>query len=269
MFLKRYILTIFLLIGVLSLYAQQIQGVVTDVKGQPLSFVSVALLSSRDSSVVSSSITGEDGSFVLPIEMDEGIIRTSLLGYKTYYTAIKNGNVGAIVMQEDSRTLGEVTVSAGRIVQNKNGYSVRLSGTGLEKLSSAQETLPFLPGVSMRENRIMLLDRLPVIYVNGVKIMSQDELSSLLPARIEKIEVDYLAVGEGATEKGGTIRITTKKEMSGGYSGYLREELMGTPKYGHLRDAPTVTFDASVGRWTFNYYMRYNHQKLLEDATRK
>ena len=63
----------------------------------------------------------------------------------------------------------------------------------------------------MSNDKIMLLDKLPVVYVNGVKITSQDELAAILPKRIENIEVDYLAIGEGATEKGGVIRITRKK----------------------------------------------------------
>lgn len=39
------------------------------------------------------------------------------------------------------------------------------------------------------------------------------------------------------------------------------------PKYGYTGEAPTFVIDASTGRWTFNYYTRYAHRKLIEDAT--
>ena len=102
--------------------------------------------------------------------------------------------------------------------------------------------------------------------MNGIKINSQDELAALLPKNIENIEVDYLAVGEGATTKGGVIRITTKKQKDGGYSGYLGLKAGAMVAYGYNSSSPTFVFDASIGKWTFNYYAVNQHQQLIEDA---
>jgi hypothetical protein len=160
----------------------------------------------------------------------------------------------------------ETVVVVGKSLQHKaNGYTLPIKGSGLENSQSAQEMLSFLPNISIQDNQITLLKKAPIIYVNGFKITSQDELTGLDPQRIEKIEVDYLSVGEGVSSPGGTIRITTKRERDGGFSGSLRESVTEMLHYGHIKDTPRFTFNASQGKWSLNYYAYYNHQKLLGD----
>ena len=264
---KLFLVVLFLGCILESLIAQNISGKVVDEKNDPLVGVNVLLLSKTDSTYLAGTSTDKDGAFVFANKNDVGTLMFSFIGYHSiYHTLDGNENIGIIKMQVDEHLLDEVTVVGSRIINNAQGYSIRPSGSGLENCNTSQELFAFLPGISVSENKINLLDKLPIIYVNGIKINSQDELATLLPKNIENIEVDYLAIGEGATTKGGVIRITTKKQKDGGYSGYLGLKAGAMTAYGYNSSAPTFVFDASIGKWTFNYYAVNQHQKLIEDA---
>ena len=265
---KKFFLVVLFLGCILeSLIAQNISGKVVDEKNDPLVGVNVLLLSKADSTYIAGTSTDKEGAFVFANREDAGTLMFSFIGYHSvYHTLDGNENIGIIKMQVDEHLLDEVTVVGSRIINNAQGYSIRPTGSGLENCNTSQELFAFLPGISVSENKINLLDKLPVIYVNGIKINSQDELAALLPKNIENIEVDYLAVGEGATTKGGVIRITTKKQKDGGYSGYLGLKAGAMAAYGYNSSSPTFVFDASIGKWTFNYYAVNQHQQLIEDA---
>lgn len=259
------LMTFFLSYNVL---AQNITGKVVDLSKRPIPNAVVVLYKTTDSSYIVGTITTEDGSFTLHKESTDSqlFLKVSSLGYKSEVRSIAEDSLGTIILAEDSKMLEGVTVIGNRIVNNANGYSLQLQNTGLENSSTIQDVFAFLPGMSVEQNKINLMGKQPVIYVNGLKIISQDELAALSPKRIVKIEVNYFSVGEGANEASGTIRITTKKEVEGGFSGYLQETVSEMPKYGHVFDSPTFVFDASLGRLSMNYYAIYSHQKLLEDA---
>lgn len=266
--MKHFILSIGIAFLVTSVtHAQNIIGKLVDNENSPLVGANVLLLTKVDSAYIAGTVTDNEGNFVLVSEKDGGVLMFSYIGYHNVYHALTGENAGTIKMQEKTQTLDVVTVTASRIVNKAQGYSIRPIGSGLENCNTSQEMLAFLPGISVSEDKIMLLDKLPVVYVNGVKITSQDELAALLPKRIANIVVDYLAVGEGATEKGGVIRITTQKERDGGFSGYLSAKVGVLTAYGYNNSAPTFVFDASLGKWTFNYYAINSHKQLLEDAT--
>ena len=266
---KRVFLFIIMFLGysLESIVAQDISGTVVDENNHPIVGVNVLLLSKADSTYLAGTSTNNDGNFTLNNRNDAGILMFSFIGYHSVYHSLDgNENVGTIKLQANDTMLDEVTVVGSRIINNAQGYSIHPAGSGLENCNTSQELFAFLPGISVSENKINLLDKLPVIYVNGIKINSQDELAPILPKNIENIEVDYLAIGEGATTKGGVIRITTKKSKDGGYSGYLGLNVGAMTAYGYNNSSPTFVFDASIGKWSFNYYAIYKHQQLLEDA---
>lgn len=243
-----YLLIIVLHIS-LGMFSQNITGKVEDASRQPIPNAAIILLAETDSSFVAATTTKEDGTFAFERKLADNklLLKVSSLGYKTVTKAICGNDLGAITLEEDNQSLKEVTIVANRIVNNANGYALLLVGSRLENCNTAQDLFAFLPGMSVENKKISLLGKQPVIYVNGMKITSQDELTALAPKRIAKIEVSYLSVGEGANETGGTIRITTKRVMDGGFSGYLQETVTEMPKYGHTNDSPTFVFDASVG----------------------
>ena len=266
--MKQFLLVVlFMVCSMGAAIAQSISGKVVDEKNQPLVGANVLLLSKADSTYLVGTTTDKDGVFTFANRSDAGFLMFSFIGYRSiYHTLGEAENIGTIKMQIDENLLDEVTVVGSRIINNAQGYSLRPAGSGLENCNTSQELFAFLPGISVSENKISLLDKLPVIYVNGIKITSQDELAALQPKNIENIEVDYLAIGEGATTKGGVIRITTKKTKDGGYYGYIALKAGALTSYGYNTSTPTFVFNGSIGKWTFNYYAVNQHQQLIEDA---
>ena len=270
----RHLIIVCMLSCMLPCQGQVIKGRVVDTAGQPIAGATVMLLSSPDSAFVSGTITSADGRFAVDAQKRETIVSAQCLGYKRQFANVSfdSGQDSLVVdfkLEGDARLLGEVVVKGDRIVNNARGYSMRPEGTGLEKSNTTQEMLAFLPGLNVSEGKVHLFGNLPTIYVNGVKITSQDELAALRPSQIDKVEVDYLTVGEGANEKGGVLRITTKKQRNGGYSGFLRAEGEVMPKYGYVMGSPVLAVDASQGKWSVNYYALYANQELLEDASNR
>lgn len=246
--------------------SQRYKGTIVDAEGNPIEFANIALLSAKDSSLLTGGVSNANGYFAIPCDVKDVIARISYVGYKTLWKFTHTPDLGTIRMTADSYALSKVEVKGDRIKKNVNGYDIAIKGSGLENTNTTSELLAFLPGVTVENDNILLLNRQPVIYVNGLKVVSQKELEALQPSRITKVEVNYLSVGEGANEQGGVIRISTMREKDGGFSGYLSERVGEMTKYGHRSDAPSFGFDASIGRWTFNYYAMNNHVKLLEDA---
>lgn len=261
-----------MLLCMLPCQGQVVKGRVVDAGGQPLAGATVMLLSAPDSAYVSGTLTNADGRFAVSTNKRDAIVSAHCLGYKRQFAnvSLHDGQDSLVVdfkMDADSRLLGELVVKGNRIVNNARGYSLRPSGTGLEKSNTMQDMLAFLPGLNVSEGKVHLFGNLPTIYVNGVKITSQEEFAALLPTQIDKIEVDYLTVGEGANAKGGVIRITTKKQKNGGYSGFLRAQGEVMPKYGYIMGTPVLAINASQGKWSVNCYALYSNQELLEDAS--
>lgn len=242
------------------------KGSVVDTQGNPIAYANIALLSPEDSSLIAGGVSNESGYFAIPCDARSVIARVSFVGYKTLWRHASTTDLGTLRMTADSYTLSNVNVKAERIKKNANGYEIAIKGSGLEETNTVSEMLAFLPGVTVDNDNVMLLNRQPVIYVNGLKVVSQKELAALQTKKITKVKVDYLAVGEGATQQGGVIRITTQREKDGGMSGYLSESVNEMTKYGHQKDSHTFGIDAGKGRWTLNYYAMYDHRKLLEDA---
>ena len=191
-----------MLLCMLPCQGQVVKGRVVDAGGQPLAGATVMLLSALDSAYVSGTLTNADGRFAVSTNKRDAIVSAHCLGYKRQFAnvSLHDGQDSLVVdfkMDADSRLLGELVVKGNRIVNNARGYSLRPSGTGLEKSDTMQDMLAFLPGLNVSEGKVHLFGNLPTIYVNGVKITSQEEFAALLPTQIDKIEVDYLTVGEG------------------------------------------------------------------------
>ena len=168
--MKKFILILITSIVVIQVSAQNIRGKVVDNNNSPLVGANVLLLSKVDSTYIAGTTTDNNGTFFLSSQSNGDILMFSYIGYYNMYHTLKGENVGTVKMQENTQMLDAVTVTASRIVNKAQGYSIRPSGTGLENCNSSQEMFAFLPGISVSNDKIMLLDKLPVVYVNGVKI---------------------------------------------------------------------------------------------------
>ncbi len=246
--------------------ARHMSGRITDEQGNPVEFANIALLSVKDSTLTDGGVSNASGVFIIPSDAKESIVRVSHVGYTTYFRHAETGDIGTIRLIQTSVNLKNVTIKAENIHNTSTGYTFIMASSGLENSTSINSAFAMLPGVSIADEKISLFGNLPVIYVDGFKITSQEELKGLSPDRIKKIDVQYLSTGESAFTKGGVIYITTRKALQGGYTGYLGMTVNESANYGHVKDSPYFTLNASMGKWSSNLWIRHNHQKLYEDA---
>ena len=199
------------------------KGLVVDENNLPLPYSNVTLLSPADSTMVGGGVTNESGRFVIPNDHGKVIARITYVGYKTEYRLCARDNIGTIKMQPDKYSLGTVTIEGSRIQHNATGYTINLRSSDIAKGKQASEALVFLPGVS-KESDTYKVNGLAVseIYVDGVKLKSNEELKTIPADMIDKVKVNYLAgVRQNAADTGGTIEITLHKPAEGGYYGSL------------------------------------------------
>jgi hypothetical protein len=187
------------------------------------------------------------------------------VGYQTLTLHPRGEQLGDLRLHPLSTSLQTVRITADRIRHDANGYTFNLQGSGLQHSNSVGEMLSFLPGISYVDKELLLFDRAPVIYVNGLKMTSQDELKGIIPDRVESVKVDYVAIGEGATARGGVLHIKLKKERDGGFSGAFKESATEMFHYGHQNDDSYGSIEAGIGKWNVSCWAYMDNDKLLGD----
>ena len=83
---------------------QDVGGKVIDQNGEPLPFVSVALLTA-DSTYIQGATSDENGVFQIQTTHACCILRLSYIGYRTQYVDVKGSEVGTIRIEEDEAML--------------------------------------------------------------------------------------------------------------------------------------------------------------------
>ena len=211
------------------MYAQEVEGYVLDYQGKPVEFASVAILTSTDSTLVGGCITLADGQFKVkvPGENKIVIVRVSHMSYEDAFQIKQVDNTPMkITLSPKAVNLDGITISASRFVQNTKGYSVNLTDSPILKGKKTADALIFLPGIT-KENGVININGLPVseIYVNGIKITSQEELNKFPANMIGSVKVDYLAGSNtNASTGGGVINISLRKIADRNYYGSLSAE---------------------------------------------
>lgn len=91
------------------LKTENVGGRVINAQGEPLPFVSVALLTA-DSTYIQGATSDVDGNFQIKTTEDCCILRFSYIGYRTKYVNVNGAEIGTIQMEEDQAMLREVVV---------------------------------------------------------------------------------------------------------------------------------------------------------------
>ena len=219
-FNKVFLFVLTVIILPVSMYAQTVTGKLIDENSQPLPYANVVLLSLPDSTFVSGTISGEDGSFTLEATSENQIIQISSLGYKTVYKSISPANIGIVQLASDTQMLGEVVVKAYLPVTRVKGDAMvtGVAGTALEKAGTAEQMLDKIPNVTSKNGEINVFGRgTPEIYVNGRKLLDNSELDRLSAENIKSVEVVNNPGARYGAEVTSVIRIITKKAEGEGF----------------------------------------------------
>lgn len=217
-----------------ALSAQSLSGTVVNQAGQPLSYAGVLYKDAVDSTLIRRTMTDEQGRFSLEKPRTHtGLLRISYLGYQPLEVTCKDGDLGAIVLLEDSTMLDVAEVVASRIRHDATGYTINLRSSDIVKGKMSTEALPLLPNLS-KEGGVFKINGLSVseVIVDGVTLGNLSELSNIPATMIDKVKVNYMAgSGQSAELSGGTIEISLR-QPEGGFYGSLMAGATVAPSYG-------------------------------------
>ena len=148
--MKYSILLVLLLIVSLNAPAQMFSGRVLDDQKIPVQYATVALLSVADSSLISGTVTDEQGIF--KIEVSESmpyLLAVSYVGYKRSIQRLMPSIIGDIVIIPDDRMLDEVVVTQHLPLYrlDNGGLTTKVENTILSKAGTAMNVAELLPGV--------------------------------------------------------------------------------------------------------------------------
>lgn len=151
----------------IGLSAQTVSGKLIDENSQPLPYANVVLLSLPDSTFVTGTISGEDGSFTLEATSENQILKISSVGYKTIYKPTTPANLGIVQLVSDAQILGEVVVKGNLPVTRMKGDAMvtNVENSVLSKVGSANDVLTKIPGITKKEDAFEVFGKgTPLIY---------------------------------------------------------------------------------------------------------
>ena len=165
------------------------KGTVVDEQGQPIAYANIALLSPKDSTLITGGVSNESGYFVIPCETKPILARISFIGYKTVCKQCNSTELGSIQMQPETQKLEGVTVKGHRqlYTSTERGLHITIQGTPLEQFGSVTEMLTHLP--LMMSNGDIAGHGKPEIYINNKKVRGEDELGRLRADEVKSVEI--------------------------------------------------------------------------------
>ncbi|WP_418573897.1 outer membrane beta-barrel protein [Phocaeicola sp.] len=218
--LKKTLLLLCYLTLSFGLSAQTVSGKLIDENSQPLPYANVVLLSLPDSTFVTGTISGEDGSFTLGATSGNQIVKISSIGYKTVYKPTVPANLGIVQLVSDAQQLGEVVVKADLPKTRVKGDAMvtTVAGSILENAGTGEDLLNKLPGVSADDGEVRVFGAgAPDIYINGRKVRDNSELNQLSSDNIKSVEVVNNPGSRYDATVNAVIRIKTKKPQGEGF----------------------------------------------------
>ena len=219
--MKRIVLVSMMCLVAIASTAQGISGRVIDEQAQPMPFANVVLVSRADSAFIAGVVTKDDGTFFIATERNDGLLKVSSIGYIIRYIDARQGNVGDILMQPDTQTLGEVVVKGERpqYKMTTGGMTVDIQNSLLKDVGTADDVLSMLPQVQGSDGNFTVFAKgSPEIYINNKKVQNARELKQLKSTDIKSVDVITSPGARYNAEVGAVIRIKTKKHQGDGIS---------------------------------------------------
>ena len=198
---------------------EDVGGRVINEQGEPLPFVSVALLTA-DSTYIQGATSDVDGFFQINTTDACCILRFSYIGYRTKYVNVEGSEIGTIQMEQDQTMLNEIVVK-GQMPKTKltgNSMMTTIQGTVLGHSGTAKEMLAKVPGMTLKGEELEVLGKgTPVVYINGRKMQDKDELKRLRSEEIQSVEVITNPGAQYDATISAVVRIKTVRREGTGF----------------------------------------------------
>lgn len=221
--MHRITILLIALLTIASLSAADIKGTILSASDS----TAVAGASCRlmaDSSMVAAAVSEGDGSFTLKTALKRPLrLEISMTGYSPADIIIddpaRSVDLGALYL-DSNLSLGEVTVSAERLIQSKGKTIVYPSSADLKASSTSLSLFQKLPLAGVLADpvtRTLSVDGgSPLILIDGVP-SDMSDLNALRPKDIRKIEYSRFTPARYADRgTSGLIEITLRKRSDGG-----------------------------------------------------
>ena len=209
---KQTIITALLALVTMTVQGQEITGRVIDEQSQPMPFANVVLVNRTDSAFIVGAVTKDDGTFSISTDKQGGLLKVSSVGYTIRYIDARQGNMGDIKMQLDTKTLGEVTVKGYRpqYKMTTGGMTVDIQNSLLKDVGTADDVLSMLPRVQGEDGNFTVFAKgTPEIYINNKKVQNARELKQLKSTDIKSVDIITSPGAKYNAEVGAVIRIKT------------------------------------------------------------
>lgn len=176
-----------------------IQGAVQNENGSLVDFFTAAILSTRDSMMISGA-SCRDGILLIETKATGSVLlQLSSVGYKELtipLNLVSEGrllNIGQVIMNTQTISIDEVVVTFRRptIVSKSDRTIVSVQGSMLSDAADGLEMLRKTPGLMHNsEGSITVFGKgVPIFFVDGRQVRSLNEIEALNPQNIKSIEV--------------------------------------------------------------------------------
>ncbi|SHF22953.1 outer membrane beta-barrel protein [Dysgonomonas macrotermitis] len=274
--MKKFLFLLIVLLYTITSYAIDIKGRIIDFDTRnPIEFASIALLK-NDSTFVSGSQSGENGSFLIAGNYPQAdyLLKITYLGYNTSIVRIgnlkDNIQLGDMDLTNASHSIKEVTVTANRIINKvdrqiilPSEMEVKSSVNGFDLLNRIS-----LPGLSIDPvNRtISALGEDVQLRINGIKVTLQEVLA-LRAEDISRVEYfDEPGVRFGNENVGAILNLIVLRKRNSG--GYISLDGRNAPFIEFGDDQISMKANYKASEFALNYSISYRgYDKRWTDMT--
>lgn len=252
----------------INTYAQCIEGGIKDTSNNPVIYANVILLNASDSTFFKGSVSDDQGMFRIDgVQKGNYILKLSYLGYKEYTQRFSvlgdDMNIGFITLNEDTKVLSEVTVTANRIrVYSKGGNIVTdIANSSLKNVGNAKEVMKHIPGIIATGDKYEVFGKgSPVIYINNKKMRNDNELLMLKSTDILNVEVISNPGAGYDADTRAVVKITTRKKRRNGFMAQMDAEAVQSNHFYH-NEGVSLSY-----QWNkLNIFGSYRFDRTKED----
>ncbi|MDR3060133.1 MAG: TonB-dependent receptor [Prevotella sp.] len=260
----------------ISAQAIDIKGRIIDINTKkPVEFVTAVLLKA-DSSYVSGCQTDTTGIFLIAGQFpkQDYMIKASFIGYKTAFikisNLISNIDLGDIELQEESKALGEVTVTGNRIINRVDRQIIMPDSMQIKTSVNAFDLMSnmSIPRLNIDPvNRTIKIGNEEVqLRINGVRASVQ-EVVALRPQDILRVEFfEEPGVRFGNENVGAVLNLIVDRQKN--YGGYVSADGRNSPYIGFGDDNLAFKTNYKASEFGLNYYISYrSYDKRWSDQT--
>ena len=233
----------------------QIQGNIVDSNNKPVEFANVILCKNTGDFIVGTT-TDINGNFIIKSHSKSKTtyLEISFIGYKTVKYQFNDKSDIKIVLEDDRNLLSEVKIvsKVNPIRVKGNKITANVVGTILEDETNSMELLSKVPGLKLEDGNInSYFGGKPLVYLNGRKISSMDEIKSLDVKNIKNIQLINNPGAQYDASVKAVLLITTKKKLEG-----LSVQLSATDKQ-TTYNSHNELFNINYNKGNYNIFASY------------